>query len=49
MVCGVNISLQHLTRAEHQPVMPTLWHSFTLRPFNFGDRNPALDPPPQPG
>ena len=23
--------------------MPTVWHSFRIRPFNFLDRNPALD------
>lgn len=48
LVAWVNLSLQHLTRAEDQPVMPTLWHAITLRPFNFFDRNPALDLPPQP-
>ena len=52
IVVWANVSLQHLGRAEDQPVMPTLWHAFTLRPFNFFDRNPALDlrreslPPP---
>ena len=48
LVLWANISLHHLTRAEDQPVMPTLWHSFTLRPFNFLDRNPALDLPSEP-
>jgi primary-amine oxidase len=43
IVVWANLSLHHLTRAEDQPVMPTLWHSFKLRPFNFFDRNPALD------
>lgn len=43
IVLWANLSLLHLTRAEDQPVMPTLWHSFKLRPFNFLDRNPALD------
>jgi primary-amine oxidase len=43
IVVWANISLLHLTRAEDQPVMPTIWHSFKLRPFNFFDRNPALD------
>lgn len=43
IVLWVNIGLNHLTRAEDQPVMPTVWHSFKLRPFNFLNRNPALD------
>jgi primary-amine oxidase len=43
VVVWVNLGMHHLTRAEDAPVMPTLWHSFRLRPFNFFDRNPALD------
>lgn len=43
IVLWVNIGLHHLTRSEDQPVMPTVWHSFKLRPFNFLDRNPAVD------
>ena len=35
--------MHHLTRAEDLPVMPTIWHSFKLRPHNFFDRNPAID------
>ena len=38
-----NLGMHHLTRAEDQPVMPTVWHSFKLRPLNFFNRNPALD------
>lgn len=36
---------QHLVRAEDWPVMPIVWHTFELRPFDFFDRNPALDLP----
>lgn len=43
LVVWVNLGMHHLTRAEDVPVMPMLWHSFRLRPFNFFDRNPAVD------
>jgi primary-amine oxidase len=43
IVVWVNLGMHHLTRAEDQPVMPTVWHSFKLRPMNFFNRNPALD------
>jgi primary-amine oxidase len=39
------IGMHHMVRAEDWPVMPTLWHSFELRPFDFFDGNPALDLP----
>ena len=39
------IGMHHLPRAEDWPVMPTMWHGFELRPFDFFDRNPALDLP----
>lgn len=27
-------------------MLPTRWRSIVLRPFNFFDRNPAIDLPP---
>jgi primary-amine oxidase len=42
------VGLQHFVRAEDWPVLPLVWRSFTLRPFNFFDRNPALDLRPEP-
>jgi primary-amine oxidase len=39
------IGMHHVVRAEDWPVMPVLWHSFELRPFDFFNRNPALDLP----
>ncbi len=45
LVLWHSISMQHMVRGEDWPVMPTLWHSFELRPFDFFDNNPALDLP----
>ena len=39
------IGMHHLPRSEDWPVMPTAWTGFELRPFDFFDRNPALDLP----
>jgi primary-amine oxidase len=39
------IGMHHMVRAEDWPVMPVLWHTFELRPFDFFDANPALDLP----
>ena len=42
------IGVHHMVRAEDWPVMPVMWHGFELRPFDFFDRNPALDLPDEP-
>ena len=39
------LGFHHITRSEDWPVMPTMWHSFFIRPFHFFDRNPVLDLP----
>jgi primary-amine oxidase len=45
LVLWYNVGFRHVTRAEDWPAMPTVWHSFRLRPFNFFDQNPAMDVP----
>ncbi len=37
------MGFHHLPRPEDWPVMPTIWHSVSLVPYGFFDRNPALD------
>jgi primary-amine oxidase len=39
------VGMHHLPRAEDVPVMPMVWSGFKLRPFDFFDRNPAIDLP----
>jgi primary-amine oxidase len=39
------LGFHHVTRTEDWPMMPTMWHSFYLRPFHFFQANPVLDLP----
>ncbi|MBY0506830.1 MAG: hypothetical protein K2X03_23120 [Bryobacteraceae bacterium] len=39
------LGFHHVPRAEDWPVMPTMWHSFQIRPFHFFGKNPVLDLP----
>lgn len=43
IVLWPTVGMHHKVRSEDWPVMPVLWHSIAIRPFDFFDRNPALD------
>jgi primary-amine oxidase len=43
------VGVTHFCRPEDFPVMPVEYTGFTLKPFGFFDRNPALDLAPSAG
>lgn len=44
------IGFRHVTRPEDWPILPTMWHSFAIRPYGFFDSDPsqAINPGVQP-
>jgi primary-amine oxidase len=46
LVLWYTLGFHHVPSAEDWPVYNLGWHSVTLKPYNFFDRNPAVDVPP---
>lgn len=47
VVLWYTMGFHHVPSSEDWPVYSLGWHEVTLTPYNFFDRNPALDVPPE--
>ncbi len=47
LVVWYTLGFHHVPSSEDWPVYKTAFHEVTLRPYNFFDRNPAIDVPPR--
>jgi primary-amine oxidase len=45
IVAWYTMGFHHVPRPEDWPQMPTMWHSFTLLPYQFLPKNPTMDLP----
>jgi primary-amine oxidase len=45
IVAWYTVGFHHVPRPEDWPQMPIMWHTFSLRPFQFLPKNPAMDLP----
>ena len=48
IVAWYTMGFHHTPRPEDWPQMPTMWHDFTIRPFDFYSKSPLMDLPMQP-
>ena len=48
IVAWYTMAFHHVPRPEDWPQMPTMWHDFTIRPFDFYSKSPLMDAPMQP-
>jgi primary-amine oxidase len=48
IVAWYTMAFHHVPRPEDWPQMPTMWHDFTIRPFDFYSKSPLMDLPMQP-
>ncbi len=45
IVAWYTVGFHHVPRPEDWPQMPIMWHTFSLRPFQFLPKNPTMDLP----
>ena len=45
IVAWYTVGFHHVPRPEDWPQMPVMWHTFSLRPFQFLPKNPTMDLP----